>query len=118
MCIRDRNGHGKAVSDLPMGSYYVQEINTNAAYLKNETKYPVVFEYAGQETAVVSITANEGEAIENDLIYGDVYKRQILARFPLTSLMTGMEMPCAITPVQCLTVIPQAEQAVTSTVCM
>ena len=68
----DENGHGKAVSDLPMGSYYVQEINTNAAYLKNETKYPVVFEYAGQETAVVSITANEGEAIENDLIYGSV----------------------------------------------
>ena len=68
----DENGHGKAVSDLPMGSYYVQEINTNAAYLKNESKYPVVFEYAGQETAVVSITANEGEAIENDLIYGAV----------------------------------------------
>ena len=68
----DENGHGKAVSDLPMGSYYVQEISTNAAYLKNETKYPVVFEYAGQETAVISITANEGEAIENDLIYGAV----------------------------------------------
>ena len=68
----DENGHGKAVSDLPMGSYYIQEINTNAAYLKNETKYPVVFEYAGQDTAVVSITANEGEAIENDLIYGAV----------------------------------------------
>lgn len=68
----DENGHGKAVSDLPMGSYYVQEISTNAAYLKNETKYPVVFEYAGQDTAVVSITANEGEAIENDLIYGAV----------------------------------------------
>ena len=67
----DENGHGKAVSDLPMGSYYIQEINTNAAYLKNETKYPVVFEYAGQDTAVVSITANEGEAIENDLIYGE-----------------------------------------------
>ena len=60
----DESGHGKAISDLPMGSYYVQEISTNAAYLKNETKYPVVFEYAGQETAVVSITANEGEALK------------------------------------------------------
>ena len=68
----DENGHGKAISDLPMGSYYVQEISTNAAYLKDDTKYPVVFEYAGQETALVSITANEGEAIENDLIYGSV----------------------------------------------
>lgn len=68
----DENGHGKAISDLPMGSYYVQEISTNAAYLKDDTKYPVVFEYAGQETALVSITANKGEAIENDLIYGAV----------------------------------------------
>lgn len=68
----DENGHGKAISDLPMGSYYVQEISTNSAYLKDDTKYPVVFEYAGQETARVSITANEGEAIENDLIYGSV----------------------------------------------
>ena len=68
----DENGHGKAISDLPMGSYYVQVISTNSAYLKDDTKYPVVFEYAGQETALVSITANEGEAIENDLIYGSV----------------------------------------------
>ena len=68
----DENGHGKAISDLPMGSYYMQEISTNSAYLKDDTKYPVVFEYAGQETALVSITANEGEAIENDLIYGSV----------------------------------------------
>ena len=68
----DENGHGKAISDLPMGSYYVQEISTNSAYLKDDTKYPVVFEYAGQETALVSITANEGETIENDLIYGSV----------------------------------------------
>ena len=64
MITLDENGHGKAVSDLPMGSYYVQEISTNAAYLKNETKYPVVFEYAGQETAVVSITANEAKPLK------------------------------------------------------
>lgn len=72
----DENGHGKAVSDLPMGSYYVQEISTNSAYLVSDEKYPVVFEYAGQETAVVHITANEGEAIENELIYGSVSGRK------------------------------------------
>ena len=68
----DESGHGKAVSDLPMGSYYVQEISTNSAYLISDEKYPVDFEYAGQETAVVHITANGGEAIENELIYGSV----------------------------------------------
>lgn len=60
----DENGHGKAISDLPMGSYYVQEISTNSAYLKDDTKYPVVFEYAGQETAMVSITANEAKPLK------------------------------------------------------
>ena len=72
----DENGHGKAISDLPMGSYYVQEISTNSAYLVSDEKYPVDFEYAGQETAVVNITANEGEAIENELIYGSVSGRK------------------------------------------
>ena len=68
----NENGHGKAISDLPIGSYYVQEIKTNAAYLTSDTKYPVNFKYAGQETATVHITANEGNAIENKLIYGSV----------------------------------------------
>ncbi len=43
---------GKAISDLPMGNYDVQEIKTNAAYITSDTKYPVIFEYAGQETAM------------------------------------------------------------------
>ena len=68
----DENGHGKARSDLPTGKYYVQEISTNCAYQKNNKKYPIDFEYAGQDTEVVHITANEGEAIKNKLIYGSV----------------------------------------------
>lgn len=51
----DENGYGKAVTDLPFGSYYVREIATNAAYILNDTEYPVLFEYAGQETATVNI---------------------------------------------------------------
>ncbi len=68
----DESGHGKAISDLPIGSYYVQEISTNSAYLLDDTKYPVVFEYAGQDTATVHISANDGNAIENEIIYGSV----------------------------------------------
>ena len=68
----DESGHGKAISDLPMGSYYVQEISTNSAYLLDDTKYPVVFEYAGQDTATVHISANDGNAIENEIICGSV----------------------------------------------
>jgi uncharacterized surface anchored protein len=68
----DENGKGTAATDLPFGSYYVKEINTNSAYLISDQKYPVTFEYAGQDTATVHITANEGEAIENEIIYGSV----------------------------------------------
>ncbi|MDL2249630.1 Cys-Gln thioester bond-forming surface protein [Lachnospiraceae bacterium OttesenSCG-928-J05] len=68
----DENGYGKAATDLPFGSYYVKEISTNSAYLVSDQKYPVTFEYAGQETAAVHITVNEGEAIENKIIYGSV----------------------------------------------
>ena len=68
----DENGNGKVKADLPMGSYYVKELSTNSAYILNGQKYPVAFEYAGQETATVHITANGGEAIENDIIYGSV----------------------------------------------
>lgn len=68
----DEKGYGKAATDLPFGSYYVKELATNAAYLISDQKYPVVFEYAGQETATVHLTANDGEAIGNELIYGSV----------------------------------------------
>lgn len=72
MITLNENGYGKAVSDLPFGSYYLKELSTNAAYILNDTKFPVVFEYAGQNTAVVHLSANDGEAINNDLIYGSV----------------------------------------------
>ena len=68
----DENGNGKVKADLPIGSYYVKELSTNSAYILSDQKYPVIFEYAGQEKATVHITANGGEAIENDIIYGSV----------------------------------------------
>lgn len=60
------------VSDLPFGSYYVKERTTNSAYILSDTEYPVIFEYAGQEAALVQILVNEGEAVSNDLLRGRV----------------------------------------------
>lgn len=62
----------KFTTDLPFGSYYVKELSAHAAYIPSETKYPVNFEYAGQDTAIVSIAVNDGEAIENKLIRGEI----------------------------------------------
>lgn len=68
------NEKGKATftTDLPIGSYYVKEISTDSHYILSEKKYPVVFEYAGQDTATVHISVNDGEPIENKIIYGTI----------------------------------------------
>lgn len=69
----DENGSVVFQTDIPVGTkLYVQEISTDSHYILPEEKYPVLFEYAGQDTALVEIKANDGEAIENDLIYGTV----------------------------------------------
>lgn len=68
----DKNGCGVFIADLPFGNYYVQEISTNAAYLTDDTQYPVTFEYAGQDTALVTIAVNDGEPIINKLIRGSI----------------------------------------------
>mgnify|MGYP000234435024 CR=1 FL=1 len=68
------NEKGKATftTDLPIGSYYVKEISNDSHYILSEKKYPVVFEYAGQDTATVRISVNDGEPIENEIIYGTI----------------------------------------------
>ena len=73
----DESGNGTVKTDLPMGSYYVKELATDEHYILSDTKYPVTFEYSGQETAKVQLAVNDGEAIENDLIYGSVSGRKV-----------------------------------------
>lgn len=68
----NENGHAEVKSDLPLGSFYLKELSTDNHYLLGDTVYPINFEYAGQDTALVEIEANEGNAIKNDLIYGSV----------------------------------------------
>ncbi|MDO4286295.1 MAG: SpaA isopeptide-forming pilin-related protein [Eubacteriales bacterium] len=63
--------------DLPLGSYYLQERATDAHYLISDEKYPVTFAYAGQEVALVEVQANDGEAIENKLLYGSVSGKKV-----------------------------------------
>lgn len=68
----DENGKAVLKTDLPFGNYYVKEIATDEHYKLNDTKYPVEFAYGGQDTAVIKIAVNNGEKIENELIYGSV----------------------------------------------
>lgn len=73
----DESGSGTVKTDLPMGGYYVKELATDEHYILSDAKYPVTFEYAGQETAKVQLAVNDGEAIENHLIYGSVSGKKV-----------------------------------------
>ena len=69
----DENGNITFKTDIPVGAkLYVKEIATDSHYILSDEKYPVTFDYAGQDTALVEIKANGGEAIKNDILYGSV----------------------------------------------
>ena len=73
----NEDGTAKIKTDLPIGNYYVKELAADERYILSDTKYPVNFEYAGQDTATVKIDANSGKTIENDLIYGSVSGKKV-----------------------------------------
>lgn len=68
----DEKGKATFKTDLPIGKYYVKEISTGNHYILSDKKYPIVFEYAGQDTASVHISVNDGEPIINSIIYGTI----------------------------------------------
>lgn len=69
----DENGKITFKTDIPVGArLYVKEIATDEKYILSDEKYPVSFEYAGQKTALVKISVNDGEAIKNNILYGSV----------------------------------------------
>ena len=69
----DKNGKLTFKTDIPVGAkLYVKEIATDGRYILSDEKYPVLFEYAGQETALVKISVNDDEAIKNNILYGSV----------------------------------------------
>lgn len=67
----DENGNITFNCDLPIGfKWYVKEIATDEHYIISEEKYAFNTEYQGQEVQTIEITVNDGEPIENELIYG------------------------------------------------
>ena len=67
----DENGNITFNCDLPIGfKWYVKEMATDAHYIISEEKYAFNTEYQGQEVQTIEITVNDGEPIENELIYG------------------------------------------------
>ena len=70
------NADGNAVFtvDAPVDSnVYIKEYATDAHYQLSDVKYPVEFAYTDASIAIVQIHANNGEAIENTIIRGDIH---------------------------------------------
>ena len=55
----------------------MREYSTDEQYLISDEIYPVEFAYAGQETAVVNNSVNDGQPMENKLIRGSVIGKKI-----------------------------------------
>ena len=69
----DKNGNITFNCDLPIGfKWYVKEIATDEHYVLSDEKYAFDTTYQGQEVQTIEITVNDGEPIENELIYGAV----------------------------------------------
>lgn len=69
----DENGNITFNCDLPIGfKWYVKEIATDEHYVLSNEKYAFNTEYQGQEVQTIEIIVNDGEPIENELIYGTV----------------------------------------------
>ena len=74
----DETGKAAFATDVPAGArLYVKEYSTDEHYQISDEKYPVVFEYAGQDVAVVHISVNNGTPIENDLIRGSILGKKV-----------------------------------------
>ena len=67
------NGEAVFKADIPVGvKFYVKEISSDGRYMVSDKIFPAEFVPADSETALLSITLNNGEPVINRIIYGSV----------------------------------------------
>ncbi|MBQ6380240.1 MAG: VaFE repeat-containing surface-anchored protein [Clostridia bacterium] len=69
----DENGKVAFDCDLPLNAkYYVKELSADNHYIIDESKYEFDAAYKGQDESVIDIQINDGQIIENKLLYGSI----------------------------------------------
>jgi len=69
----DSTGKGVVSGELPFAKYFVKELQTNIYYQLNDTPYPVVAEYAGQDVVTSKVQVhNGGIALPNETKLGRI----------------------------------------------
>ena len=89
----DKDGNITFDCDLPIGfKWYAKEISADEHYILSDERYEFNTDYAGQDTAVININLNDGEPIENKLIYGSVkgYKFDRETEEPINGAIFGL----------------------------
>lgn len=84
MAVTDENGKAKFEADLPLGLYYVKEVESPAGYLLDETVYDVDFSYTEEMVATPTVT--------KELEMKDT---PIIVEVSKTDITTGKELPGA-----------------------
>ncbi len=76
------DGTAQCQSDLPAGSYYLKEIETQEEYILSEAKYEFVLSYEETKDEIIEVTVDDREedadtAITNKLIKGSVSLQKV-----------------------------------------
>ena len=76
----DESLKGVSSADLPIGSYYLKELQTAPGWVLNETIYPFTFEAQPQEIQEITIDPSNGEPIVNNTVKGfiEIIKKSVL----------------------------------------
>ena len=83
--VTDENGKAKFEADLPLGLYYMKEVESPAGYLLDETVYDVDFSYTQEMAATPTV--------EKQLEMKDT---PIIVEVSKTDITTGKELPGAV----------------------
>lgn len=77
--VTDSEGKAVFLSDLPLGAYYVKEIQAPAGYVKSDKVFDVDASYQGADTKVIEVMAE----FENKPILVDISKTEITGEHEL-----------------------------------
>lgn len=87
----DENGIAQSEWELPFGSYYVKELQSNPYYKLSGEKYPFVFSYGDQDLMEVKLFVNDGQAIASHMIEGNICGKVVSRKLkPVAGAAVGL----------------------------
>ena len=89
----DETLQGVSSIDLPIGNYYLKELQTAPGWVLNDTEFPFVFEAQPQEVPAITIDPSDGEPIENLTVKGSI---ELMKQAVLPETNQGLFVPSGL----------------------